>query len=82
MVLHNLDGITGALIRGGLSSQTPAALISSAMTDQERILVSTLEGLASDARKHDIRPPAIVVVGEIVTARQRLRELVAAELVP
>src|SRR5262249_1613276 len=57
MVLHNLAGITGALIRGGLPPQTPAALISSAMTDQERIFVSTLEGLAPDVREHDLRPP-------------------------
>jgi uroporphyrin-III C-methyltransferase len=82
MVLHNLERITGALIRGGLPPQTPAAVISNATTEQERILVSTLERLAADARKQDLPPPAIVVIGEIVTTRERLRELAAAELVP
>jgi uroporphyrin-III C-methyltransferase len=82
MVLHNLERIAGALIRGGLSPRTPAAVISNATTEQERILISTLERLAADARKQDFQPPAIVVIGEIVTTRERLRELAAAELVP
>jgi uroporphyrin-III C-methyltransferase len=70
------------LIRSGLPPRTPAAVISNATTEQERILVSTLEHLAADARKQDFQPPAIVVIGEIVAARERLRELAAAELVP
>jgi uroporphyrin-III C-methyltransferase len=82
MVLHNLERIIGALIRAGLPPRTPAAVISNATTDQERILVSTLDHLAADARKQDFQPPAIVVIGEIVSARERLRELAAAELVP
>jgi uroporphyrin-III C-methyltransferase len=82
MVLNNLERITGALIGGGLARRTPTAVISNATTEQERILVSTLERLAADARKQGIQPPAIVVIGEIVTARERLLELIAAELVP
>jgi len=82
MVLHNLERISEALIAGGLSRQTPAAVISNATTDRERILVSTLGRLVADARKHQFEPPAIVVVGEIVTARERLRETIAAEFVP
>jgi uroporphyrin-III C-methyltransferase len=82
MVLHNLQRITGALMRGGLPAETPAAVISNATTADERILVSTLERLAADARAQELDPPAVVVVGEIVSARERLRELAATEMVP
>jgi uroporphyrin-III C-methyltransferase len=82
MVMHNLERITSALIRGGLGRRTPAAVISDATRQQQRILVSTLERVAADAREQGFTPPAIVVIGEIVTARERLRELVCAEASP
>jgi uroporphyrin-III C-methyltransferase len=78
MVMHNLEGIAAALMRGGLDRQTPAAVISDATTHAERVLVSTLERIAADARAQQFKPPAIVVVGDIVTARERLREAVAS----
>jgi uroporphyrin-III C-methyltransferase len=72
MVLHNLDRITAALMRAGREPETPAAVIAAATTPQERVLVSTLERVAADARTHAFDPPAIVVVGEIVELRNRL----------
>ena len=72
MVLHNLDRIAAALIRAGREPKTPAAVIAGATTLQERVLVSTLERVAQDAREHAFEPPAVVVVGEIVGLRNRL----------
>jgi uroporphyrin-III C-methyltransferase len=77
MVMHNLERITQALMRGGLAPQTPAAVIASATTAQERILVSTLDRIAEDARGHGFEPPAIVVIGEIVAVRECLSEIAA-----
>jgi uroporphyrin-III C-methyltransferase len=73
MVMHNLDRIAGALMAAGLKPQTPAAIIASAATPQERVLISTLATLAGDARKQTFEPPAIVVIGEIVKVREQLR---------
>ena len=72
MVMHNLERIAGALMKAGLAAETPAAVIASATTPDQRILVSTLARLASAAREQHVEPPAIVVIGEIVTMRQRL----------
>jgi uroporphyrin-III C-methyltransferase len=72
MVLHNLDRITAALMRAGRERKTPAAVIAGATTLQERILISTLERVAQDAREQAFEPPAVVVVGEIVGLRNRL----------
>jgi uroporphyrin-III C-methyltransferase len=78
MVMHNLERITQALMRGGLAPQAPAALIASATTAEERILISTLDRIAEDVRAQGFEPPAIVVIGEIVTVRERLSEIAAA----
>jgi uroporphyrin-III C-methyltransferase len=72
MVMHNLERICGALIAGGRDPQTPAAVIASATTPNERILVSSLARLAADVHEKNFQPPAIVVIGEIVAMRERL----------
>ena len=72
MVMHNLERIAAALVHAGCAPQMPAAVIASATTSEERILVSTLARIAQDARAHAIEPPAVVVVGEIVRAREKL----------
>jgi uroporphyrin-III C-methyltransferase len=72
MVMHNLEQITGALMKAGLGGQTPAAVIASAATPKQRVLVSTLEKLAGASREENFEPPAIVVIGEIVAMRKKL----------
>jgi uroporphyrin-III C-methyltransferase len=72
MVMHNLDRITAALAGAGLGGDTPAAVIASATTPEQRIVVSTLQKLAATVREQDIEPPAIVVIGEIVRMREKL----------
>ena len=42
------------------------------MTPKQRVLVSTLDRVAVDAREQKYEPPAIVVIGEIVDLRDQL----------
>jgi uroporphyrin-III C-methyltransferase len=78
MVMHNLERIAGALMTAGLAAQTPAAVIASATTPKQRVLVSTLEKLAAEAHKQKFEPPAIVVIGDIVATRAQLLGTAAA----
>ena len=72
MAMHRLAEIADALMRGGLSAETPTAVIAAATLPAERIVISTLGCVAADVREEQIEPPAIVVVGEIVSARDQL----------
>src|SRR6266404_4596394 len=72
MGLRNLENIAGALMRGGLPGSTPAAVIASATLAEQRVLVSTLECIASDTRAANFAAPALVVVGDIVDVRRQL----------
>jgi uroporphyrin-III C-methyltransferase len=80
MVMHQLSRITDALMAAGMAPHTPAAIIASAATPQERVLISTLAALAADAREQKFEPPAIVVIGEIVKVRAQL--LAATACIP
>jgi uroporphyrin-III C-methyltransferase len=74
MGLRNLDKIAQALMRGGLSPGTPAAVIASATLTHQQVLVSRLGSIASEAHAAHIAAPAMVVIGEIVRTRQQLLE--------
>jgi len=72
MVMHNLDRIVASLTAAGLDGATPAAVIAAATTPRQRVLVSTLDKIAGEARAQDFEPPAIVVIGDIVAMRAKL----------
>lgn len=57
--------------KAGRDGATPAAVIASATTPRQRVVVSTLADIA--ARAQGIEPPAILIVGEVVSLRERLR---------
>nr|WP_218907792.1 uroporphyrinogen-III C-methyltransferase [Micromonospora jinlongensis] len=68
MGLKNLAAITATLIAHGRPPQTPAAVVQEATTGVQRVLRSTLGAVAADALAADLRPPAVVVVGDVVDA--------------
>ncbi|MDP2333121.1 MAG: uroporphyrin-III methyltransferase, partial [Reyranella sp.] len=72
MPMAQLADITAALARGGMASDTPAAIIQGASTAEERVVESSLATLADDARREGIGAPAIVVIGKIAGLRQGL----------
>ena len=79
MVMHNLERIVAAMIEAGLAGDTPAAVIASATTPKQRVLVSSLARLAADAREQKFEPPAIVVIGDIVKTRTELTRAEASD---
>jgi uroporphyrin-III C-methyltransferase len=61
-----------AFERGGMAPNTPAVLISSSTTSDERIVETSLGAAAADAAREGIGAPAIVIVGAIASMRQQL----------
>jgi uroporphyrin-III C-methyltransferase len=72
MPMTQLAGITAALMKGGLAADTPAALLQSATTENERVVDSSLGRLVDDARIHAIGSPAIVVIGAVAALRRQM----------
>jgi uroporphyrin-III C-methyltransferase/precorrin-2 dehydrogenase/sirohydrochlorin ferrochelatase len=66
MGLKNLPAIAAALVAEGKAADTPAAVVQEASTDTQRVLRSTLGSVAADTRAAGLRPPAVVVIGEVV----------------
>jgi uroporphyrin-III C-methyltransferase/precorrin-2 dehydrogenase/sirohydrochlorin ferrochelatase len=66
MAVHNLPHIADRLVTGGRPASTPVAIVSEGTMPGEQTLFSTLGSVASDMAHASVRPPAIVVVGDVV----------------
>jgi uroporphyrin-III C-methyltransferase / precorrin-2 dehydrogenase / sirohydrochlorin ferrochelatase len=66
MAVQNLPAIAERLVAAGRSPGTPVAIVAEGTMPGERTVLSTLDTVAEDVVREDVRPPAIVVVGEVV----------------
>jgi uroporphyrinogen III methyltransferase/synthase len=64
MGMGGLQFITGQLIKNGMNKETPAAVIANATFPNQRITMSTVEGIDDKCKQENIGPPAIVVIGD------------------
>jgi uroporphyrin-III C-methyltransferase len=76
MGVTQLDSIVSGLA-AELPRHTPAALVQDASLAQERRLVSTLANIAADARREHIASPAVLIIGDVLTALSASREQTA-----
>jgi uroporphyrinogen III methyltransferase/synthase len=72
MGIKNLPSITGNLIKHGRAPETPVAVIRWASTPQQRSVVGTLADIAALVKEARLTPPALVVVGEVVSLRDTI----------
>lgn len=72
MGMKNLQNIVSNLIANGRSPETPIALIQWGTRTDQRVVTGTLNDIAAKANEAKLRPPVIIVVGEVVRLRQKL----------
>jgi uroporphyrin-III C-methyltransferase/precorrin-2 dehydrogenase/sirohydrochlorin ferrochelatase len=66
MGLRNLPAIAARLIEEGRPAATPVAVVQEGSTAHQRSLRSTLAAVAEDVAAAGLRPPATVVIGDVV----------------
>ncbi len=65
MGIGQLDQISRDLVKAGMKKNTLVAIVASGTTDNQRIVRGTLATIASEAKKADVKPPAVVVIGRV-----------------
>lgn len=71
MGFHNIKLIVRKLLKLGKRADYPCAVISKGSTPEQEVVVSTLENIVKDSK--DMPTPAIIVVGEVVKLREKLK---------
>lgn len=75
MGLGNAGRISSELIEGGMSPDTPAAVISKGSTPDQRVETTTVADLERAIREKALEPPGIMVIGDVARVRERLGDL-------
>ncbi|MEE9602521.1 MAG: SAM-dependent methyltransferase, partial [Thermoguttaceae bacterium] len=72
MGVLNMERICTNLVKHGLDGNTPAAIVQWGTTPKQRVVVGTVTTLPELAKQANLRPPAIIIIGEVVRLREDL----------
>ena len=75
MGVENLSFIVKNLLAGGRETSSPCCLIQEGTTPRQKTITADLETIVVKARQAKIRPPALLVVGGVVSLRKQLNWL-------
>jgi len=78
MGVERLDEVVARLGEHGRAPETPIALVENGTLPNERVIVGTLGDIVERAERALVRPPAVIVVGEVVRLRAALAQAAAA----
>ena len=65
MGIGKVDQISRDLMNAGMKKGTKIAIVASGTTDKQKIVRGTLATIASVAKKADVKPPAVIVIGKV-----------------
>ncbi len=74
MGVKNLPDIASTLVREGRPASTPVAIIERGTSEEEAVVTGTLGNISRKAKAAGVKPPAIIVIGDVVRLRKRLLE--------
>ncbi|MGD2074624.1 MAG: siroheme synthase CysG [Gammaproteobacteria bacterium] len=72
MGLHGVGVLSERLIAHGLGVDTPVALIQQGTTQNQRVIITDLQSLEPTVREEAVKPPSIIIVGEVVRLHEKL----------
>lgn len=67
MGVANLGKIADVLIKNGKQAGTRVAIIERGMRKDRRVTIGSLDTIAQSARSRGVKPPAVIVIGDVVT---------------
>jgi uroporphyrin-III C-methyltransferase len=72
MGVESLESIATKLMGGGLDPNVPVAVIERGTSKRQRSLIGRLGTIASEAKERNVKPPAVIVIGEVVNRGRTL----------
>ena len=72
MGVGNLAKNVDNLLQHGMPAETPVAVIEKGFTEDARIVCGMLGDIVKVVEKEDVKPPAVIVIGDVVRLRERL----------
>ena len=80
MGVSGLERVRARLLVHGRAASTPCALVENGSRPEQRVVVGTLDDLPALARRHDVRSPSLLFVGEVAALAAQLHWFGAAPI--
>lgn len=75
MGLGNAGKISEGLTEGGMSSDTPAAIITDGSTPDQKVEVTVVSDLEKTITEKELKAPGIMVIGNVVSVREKIGDM-------
>lgn len=72
MGIGRLRQISTDLINAGMDKNTDAAVIENGTTSKQKLVKGTLENIVDLSKKAKIKPPAIIIIGRVVSLQEKI----------
>ncbi len=72
MGTQGLKEICTNLKKHGLDASTPAAMVVQGTTPNQKVIIGNLDDLPLLVQRHDVKPPTLVIIGEVVQLHKKL----------
>ncbi|MCW4007820.1 MAG: uroporphyrinogen-III C-methyltransferase [Candidatus Bathyarchaeota archaeon] len=72
MGVELLESTANKLIEGGLDAETPVAIIEQGTSAKQRSVIGKLGTIAQTAKERDVKPPAVIVIGQVAKLGEKL----------
>lgn len=72
MGMTGLPIIAKQLVGHGMSAHTQVAVVEAATCKRQRVVTGTLTDISAKVQEADIKPPALIIVGSVVSLRDKL----------
>ena len=72
MGIRHVEQITRRLIAAGRPAEQPVAVVCKATYEDQAVLMTTLGACAADVSAAGLRPPSLIVVGDVVPLADHL----------
>ena len=72
MGLHGAPTLCKEMIAHGMPPSTPVALVQKGTTPEQKTIIATLDNLVETVEKHQLQPPTLIIVGEVVSMKEKL----------
>lgn len=72
MGVEELEHISYKLIKAGMNKKSDVAVIENGTTMKQKIVKGNLSNIAEIARENKMKPPAIIIVGKVVSLQEKL----------
>ncbi|MEH6824507.1 MAG: siroheme synthase CysG [Motiliproteus sp.] len=79
MGLHRIGHLARQLIAHGKNPETPVAVVQAGSTPQQKVVTGTLATIEAELQQNPLKPPSLIIVGEVVELHKKLAWYQGAE---